>query len=132
MTEDTTRLPDARERCPVCDRPLANEEEWACVPDGERDDLCWGTGDFQCLAQEKDWRALYLAEKEAQAETLRLHAEAEHAFFNEHPRRESAERELASVDCQCKFAPGTVPSLRTFTCPYHRHFDKYPAPDTAQ
>lgn len=73
------------ERCEVCDRPRATDEQWRDVPPGERDDLCWGRE--QCEAGAVDWReratltrldlaaAIARAERaEAQLAALRAHA----------------------------------------------------------
>lgn len=129
MSEITAQPDKTRERCPVCDRPIATEEEWATVPEGEGEDLCWGTGDSQCLLQEQDWRARYLAEKEAHIESFELHEATGMVLSQVSAIRESAERALKEVDCTCRFAPGTIPGLRIFTCHKHEHFDKWQAPD---
>jgi hypothetical protein len=44
-----------RERCEICDRPVASDEEWDTIPEGEGDHLCWGG--MQCSMESVDWRA---------------------------------------------------------------------------
>lgn len=33
-----------RPPCPDCSRPVASDDDWRDVPEGERPDLCWGRG----------------------------------------------------------------------------------------
>lgn len=42
MTSDVPEQP--RSICELCFRPVANEHDWATVPEGEGDWLCWGAG----------------------------------------------------------------------------------------
>lgn len=55
----------SEQRCAVCDRPAATEDQWSTLLGGEGEDLCWGGA--QCAAGAVDWRARALA-AEAQAE----------------------------------------------------------------
>lgn len=50
------------ERCPVCDRPKASQDDFDEVPEGAGEELCWGLWDFyQCEMKAVDWRARALA-----------------------------------------------------------------------
>ena len=54
-----------RDRCELCDKPVANDAEWETVPEGGRDDLCWGVG---ANCEPIDWRARCLAAEETVVE----------------------------------------------------------------
>jgi hypothetical protein len=46
-----------RTRCPDCDKPLATNEEYATIPEGEGEHLCWRRWNSDvCLNEPHDWR----------------------------------------------------------------------------
>jgi hypothetical protein len=52
--------------CETCDRPVADDDQWRDVPDGERYDLCWGGS--QCESNRVDWRARAMRAEETVTE----------------------------------------------------------------
>lgn len=46
-------MPKVIERCEICDRLPASNEEWDTIPEGEGEHLCWG----DCERYAVDWRA---------------------------------------------------------------------------
>jgi hypothetical protein len=54
---------EERERCIVCDRPEATDEEWETVQPGDHADLCWG--EPTCSEHRVEWRERALAAEKA-------------------------------------------------------------------
>lgn len=72
--------PSSRERCPLCDIPMAVDADRATVAKGAASGLCWGAYDRGCPRLPVDWRARALALRAALAEYGR-HAEGCSAAF---------------------------------------------------
>ena len=93
------------ERCRVCDRPEATPEQWATVPGGERDDLCWG----DCEHMAVDWRARYDAERAAHEETQRAAIEAHQgALVKAERERDEARAALETVRAELERERGAT------------------------
>jgi hypothetical protein len=82
-------------RCEVCDRPVATDDQWRDVPEGERDDLCWGG--IQCGEARVDWRARAMRADEQVTVEKRCQV-------NLVARLEAADRDLAAWEADARKA----------------------------